>query len=674
MATQKRKTSRKCIACREVTLHELDGHSFCLSCLGSAHDPFTGCDHCDKLPSQLRDIRVALIAETMDQGRLSVDWLERIRSVENLVWSNTNPRKSNTKRSNIKSKELVTSSSSEEEENENEGEKQEKNTSPKKVVDSDKVANTQGDKNILSPNVPVDSNNLNTAPVPVPAPAPGPSTSSGLINQDLVSWQAGIDQTVGALSTSLNLVLAKLEQFTKVDKKVDKKHKSKKTKTKSKSKDKGDSDSVQPRKKRRVSETAPNPEYQNQNESLSLPTELGYDLQEYGAIPPPPHDRIPRRKPTPTPTESDITSNIYDSDSDESQDFEIDLGRKDKRKLYLQSLQTLVPSLRHDRHRETQESGHFSLISQRPTLPKMPFLDEVFDTVAQTSTHQHLSNMNKKPFVKKMKVFYPTTEPAESGLLVPRKVPQELIHHVPQSKMFTSGTSDTLLSKHTTEGVKEKAALQSFNYSSAAIRLSNNMEIGVEAQGSLIKRCASSLEKMKEVPDLPRVVLNQIGSLNNSLALMKQSMFDLKAANNDLLQLALGQFNDSLVQRREAWLAASDIPKNMQHQLKFSDMQIPSPTDPKGPLPMFAQKDMNALKEHTSAQKDSAIIRLCTQRSRGRGQQGRSRPPRRGFFSGGRGYQQPPFDQQPPRGRGRGRPSHRSRGSSFQRGNTQKRV
>ena len=153
MATQKKETGRKCVACREVTLHDLDGHRFCLKCLGSAHDPFTDCAHCEKLPQSIKDIRVALIAETLDHGRLSVDWLERLRSVENVVWSKTNPLKStkrSTKLKNPISKETVTESESTEDENEqNEQNNQSQNVQTQNVQgtgptkDSDKITNVK---------------------------------------------------------------------------------------------------------------------------------------------------------------------------------------------------------------------------------------------------------------------------------------------------------------------------------------------------------------------------------------------------------------------------------------------------------------------------------------------------------------------------------------------------
>ena len=79
---------------------------------------------------------------------------------------------------------------------------------------------------------------------------------------------------------------------------------------------------------------------------------------------------------------------------------------------------------------------------------------------------------------------------------------------------------------------------------------------------------------------------------------------------------------------------------------------------------MFSQQNLDSIKSSTEAQKDSAIIKLCSQRSQGRGRaQGRSRPSsRRGT---GRGFV-PQFQQQTsydrPRGRGHGR-SSRGRGN-----------
>ena len=298
----------------------------------------------------------------------------------------------------------------------------------------------------------------------------------------------------------------------------------------------------------------------------------------------------------------------------------------------------------------------------------MPFLDEVFDQVSETASPSHIFNKQRSKLVNNVNKFYPTTEPAESGLLALRQVPNEIINQVPKHKLTVHQNQTPKLNEKFVEGAREQAAMQSFKYGSAALRLSNNIEIGIEAQGSLINRCSDAIMRITDTPvDVDPFVLNQLGSLKNSLALMKQTMFDLKSSNNDLLQLALGQYNESLLKRREAWLSATQLPNTVVNDLKSSSMATPHAYDSKGQLPMFHQDKLDSIKVHTAAQKDSAIIKLCSQRSQSRGRaQGRSRPSYRGGMS--RGFvpqvqQHSAYDR--PRGRGRGR-SSRGRGNNQQ--------
>ena len=84
MADNKRRPPSvpRCMECRETTLHPKDGHFYCLKCLGPSHDPFD-CDFCEEFPQALRDIRLALVNESLDSGKWATDWLERLRKVEN---------------------------------------------------------------------------------------------------------------------------------------------------------------------------------------------------------------------------------------------------------------------------------------------------------------------------------------------------------------------------------------------------------------------------------------------------------------------------------------------------------------------------------------------------------------------------------------------------------------
>ena len=661
--------SKQCMDCSESNIHPLDRHFQCLRCLGPSHDPFN-CTYCEDFPQQVRDIRLTLSTESLADGRWPENWFNQLRRVENKCshkLKGAQPQQNEGTPSQEGDK--TNTASADNQQNEN---TERQNQSPMDI--NTNQGTDQGQTTILTPSNPL------------------PITPQGLDLTSLASWQTGINTMMVQMSKSIQGVMDRFEAFTNQQQpqptprettpveSTPKKHKHRKTsKSKSKTKSKSKKDSVQPPTKRRkkAAETAPNPnagvdptpgtgdlDYSTQSDtgtSLSLPSELG---QEYRDMPPPPSFPIPRRSESPSPSRVDVES---DSDSD----LEIDINRKDKRKLYLHSLRTLVPSLKHDTQREAKESGHFSLL-QKPTtvVPKMPFLDEVFTQVANTSSPSDPFNKSKVKNFRKIKKYYPTTEPAESGLLSLRKVPPEILNQVPNYKI-NKNVQKQSLNPTFVEGTKEQAAIQSFNYASAAMRIANNAEIGVEAQGSLINRCFNSLDRITKsmiVDDdpieLPTSVQNQLGSIKTSLNLMRQTLFDLKSSNNDLLQLALGQYNDSLMQHRNAWLGATQLPLALVNQLKVSDMPQPKPTDGKGQLDMFTQDQVDLIKKHTDAKKDSAIIQLCTQRARGRGRaQGRPRTSYRGGVSRGFVPQSHPQVGPQPRGRGRGR-SFRSRGNS----------
>ena len=660
--------SKQCMDCRESNIHPLDKHFSCLRCLGPSHDPFN-CTFCDLFPEPVRDIRLTLSTESLADGRWPENWSQQLRKVENTCSQKAKRAKANLNQS------------------QNQGTPQE----------GDKTANAENQNQNQNQNEnQTDQNQNQQSPLDNNSNGQGqapslPNTIQGFDIQGLASWQAGINNMMGQMAQSLQNVMEKFESFSKPAPVESTPKRHKKSKSKSKSKSKGDS--APPHKKRRkAAETAPNSnpstgtgvdptpdlggekstelDQTSQSDtgtSLSLPSELGQDF--YDTIHPPSFP-IPKKP-------SEGYSPVH-MDSDSDSDFEVDINRKDKRKLYLHSLKTLVPSLNHDTSREVKESGHFSFLNKPTTVvPKMPFLDEVFTQVSSTSSPSHPFNKSRHTTLKKVKKYYPTVEPAESGLLSLRKVPPEIVNQVPMSKINKSANKPSLNVNYV-EGAKEQAAIRSFDYASAAMRIANNTEIGVEAQGSLINRCFNSLDKITKCMlvddnhiDLPVPVQNQLGSIKTSLNLMKQTLFDLKSSNNDLLQLALGQYNEAMIQRRNAWLGATQLPPTLVAQLKNSDMAQPKPEDQQGQLDMFSQNQLNSIKQHTDAKKDSAIIQLCSQRARGRARApGRPRASHRGGVSRGFvPYSHPQVGPQP-RGRGRGRP-FRSRGShsqSFARG------
>ena len=133
------------------------------------------------------------------------------------------------------------------------------------------------------------------------------------------------------------------------------------------------------------------------------------------------------------------------------------------------------------------------------------------------------------------------------------------------------------------------------------------MEIGIEAQGSLIKRCGRTITRIREY-DVPEEALGLLGSLNTSLQLMNQTLFDIKSSNNDLMKQSMIQYNQSLFDRREAWLTATNLPPRMVQELKDSNLVVPSMNDKPGTLSLFDQESVASLREFNVSEKESPIV------------------------------------------------------------------
>ena len=100
----------------------------------------------------------------------------------------------------------------------------------------------------------------------------------------------------------------------------------------------------------------------------------------------------------------------------EDEESNIDLGRGDKRKLYLKSLKSLVPSLKHGPEPSAAPSGHFSLLQAKPSEWVMPFLPEIYQEMAKKAKVTNIDTSIYKDIHKRVSSYYITTEPTESTL------------------------------------------------------------------------------------------------------------------------------------------------------------------------------------------------------------------------------------------------------------------
>ena len=208
--------------------------------------------------------------------------------------------------------------------------------------------------------------------------------------------------------------------------------------------------------------------------------------------------------------------------------------------------------------------------------------------------------LRKREIITKIGRLYPTTEPAEGGLLRPQSIPKELRQFVPTNVLAESGASglSAKLKPTTFEGLKEASANDSHQYATANLRLSNNIEIGVEVCNTLVQDSNKHLESLKsmDLPDRAKIdLLNLVGNMT----LLNKTVFDLKSTNNDFLNLSLTQYNQALQDRKEAWVNSTHLPVGVKNELKNADHVQPEKTDPaETRLSMLADREVKFLEEH----------------------------------------------------------------------------
>ena len=275
------------------------------------------------------------------------------------------------------------------------------------------------------------------------------------------------------------------------------------------------------------------------------------------------------------------------------EDLDEGSSRGEKRKMFLQGIRNLVPELQHAPIHQEMAEGHFSLLQSAQKHDKMPFLGEIFQQVSRGSNI-------KKGFINKVTHFYSTTQPAEGGLLQPRVVPKELRRYVPVNLLAEPDASGCTarLKPNTLEGLRESSALSSHAFATASLRISNNLELGAQACNTVLQQSRSQLNVLRAL-DLPQEAKVALAHLNRNLALMNNTVFDMKSTNSDLLHLSVSQYNKALTDRRNAWVESTHLALGVKRELIRSDLVSPQLTDQAGiRLSMWGTQDLEALEEH----------------------------------------------------------------------------
>jgi hypothetical protein len=340
---------------------------------------------------------------------------------------------------------------------------------------------------------------------------------------------------------------------------------------------------------------------------------------------------------------------LHDSHLDSDND--IDLGRLEKRRMYVIGMKDFLPDLKYQENEVQPASSCFTFNTPKPKEGKMPFLSEVFDHAAEAARYKE--RKPKDPF-KNLKKYYDTTEPAESSLLSPRVIPRELIQFMLPDSQNAVGTSGrkAVLKKGTVESMKEEMADRSYNQASGYLRLSNNLELDGCIAGQLMERIDKQVSELLKVPGLPPQARLNALEINRASRLMGKTIFDVKSCNSDFLKCAISHYQSALHDKRDAWLHASNMPKGTFLELKECDFDIPSAAAKPGPLSLWHDQGQAILKESYETfivNRNRGQVQSWQRQNAGHGQARYNQP-----YSNTQGH---PYGQGQGQGRGRGRGS-----------------
>jgi hypothetical protein len=293
-----------------------------------------------------------------------------------------------------------------------------------------------------------------------------------------------------------------------------------------------------------------------------------------------------------------------DQDDDRPDTSEADLGRVEKRRMHLGSIPLVVPDL--NIPLPPEHSKRLVLLQEKSKTNVMPFLTEMYDQIAKGSVVR--DRRQRDPF-SRLPGFYPTVEPAESGILKNRDVPRELLNHVPEGKLMTSGSSGRIakLNPENAEGAVEHAALQSFKQATGYIRLANNLEIDVEMLQTLVSTISKITEDIDQVKGLPKEAKSKLLTVGQKVRLLNKTIFDVQSTNADLVKSSMFQYQKALVDRRNAWVNSATMLKGTAAELKRADFPRPSHQDLPKKLEMFGEEGMSIVRENDQIQQQASL-------------------------------------------------------------------
>jgi hypothetical protein len=303
------------------------------------------------------------------------------------------------------------------------------------------------------------------------------------------------------------------------------------------------------------------------------------------------------------------TEDVYSDDEllfDSSDVQESDLGRLEKRKMHLKGIPFVVPDLKVPM--PVKKKGRFELLQEKVKDNQMPFLAEMYDEINRVSIVKERAQRQRDPFSLLAK-FYPTDEPAESGILINRPVPRELLNHVPAKSQVKSGISgrQAQLKPSSADGTKEAAARHSFKQAAGYMRLANNLEIDVEMSQTLVDNISTLSKDIQAMKGLPKEAKSKLLQMGQKIRVLNSTVYDIRSTNADLVRCSLYQYQRSLVDRRDAWIKAAKVLEGTANELRLADFPTVSHRDPSEQINMFGPEGTNILKENDAIQQQASL-------------------------------------------------------------------
>ena len=303
--------------------------------------------------------------------------------------------------------------------------------------------------------------------------------------------------------------------------------------------------------------------------------------------------------------------------------------RKERRADWQAQLFQIFPELAPVVEATPEDPGSW-LFGSPPAADKkqrLPIYKGLF-TQLEKRAEQHFARVKKGkspwPAAAKIAQHYRAREPEEALLGAMYSVSSALLDEVPKdrTKGRVMGTEARLLPK--SEGAKvEKAALDKIQAACTGFRLSNNLSLDLKAALNVTQEGRILTAEFRSKPALglheselsealvcrETEVSEFAATISKKLTMIEEAIEDAILCSSDHFNMESAAFLNAVVERRQAWLSASEIPEEVQKEMSSLPIALPS-TGKEGPLDLLgpeATKRLGTLQDSREKARNKAI-------------------------------------------------------------------